>query len=235
MQNPGSGNILSGISLRQAALITGITYLLNPVTFAEFYAMPRVTDPSGVQTLANIAAHPQLFSAAVLSYFISLTEDVVIAWALYVLLAPVNRALSLLASWLQLIYAAVSLAAVSNLGLLYKLVMIPDYRERVTAAALPDQAELLVGAFRTGWNLALILFGFHLVLIGLLMARSSYLPRWLGWLLVLDGAAWVVNQLGIYLYPNAPLGFLNAFFLGELIFMVWLLGWGWRIKEPQVT
>ena len=233
MRNPGPGNFLSGISLRQAAVITGVTYLLNPVTFAEFYAMPRVTDPSGPVTVANITAHPQLFSAAILCYLFSLLGDVVIAWALYVLLAPVNRALSLLASWLQLTYAAISLAAVSNLGLLYKLLVIPDFRSRVSAAALPDQAELLVGAFRSGWNMALILFGFHLVLIGLLMARSSYLPRGLGWLLVLDGAAWVVNQLAPFLYPDAPLGFLSVFFLAELIFMVWLLGWGGRIKDPR--
>ena len=102
--------------------------------------------------------------------------------ALYVLLAPVNRALSLLASWLQLTYAAMSLAAVSNLGLLYRLVVLPDYHGWLSAAALPDQAQLLVGAFRSGWYLGLILFGFHLVLTGLLMARSSYLPRWwAGW------------------------------------------------------
>ena len=221
--------------MRQAAVIAGVAYLLNPVTFAEFYAMPRLVDTSGTQTVANIAAHPHLFSAAVLAYAFSLLGDVVIAWALYVLLAPVNRALSLLASWLQLTYAAISLAAVSNLSLLYKLVVIPDFHGRVTAAAMPDQAELLVGAFRSGWNLALILFGFHLVLIGFPMARSSYLPRWLGWLLVLDGAAWVVNQLGIYLYPDAPLGFLSVFFLAELIFMVWLLGWGWKVKEPRLA
>jgi hypothetical protein len=29
----------------------------------------------------------------------------------------------------------------------------------------------------------------------------------------------------------APLSFLNVFFFAELIFMVWLLGWGWRIQE----
>ena len=105
----------------------------------------------------------------------------------------------------------------------------------MTAAALPDQSELLIGAFRSGWHLALVLFGLHLVVIGFLMARSSYLPRWLGWLLVADGFAWIVNQLSVYLYPIAPLGFLNAFFLVELLFMAWLLGWGWRIKEPRLA
>ena len=233
MQNVDFGKRVSGLSLRQAAFITGITYLLNPVPFAEFYAMPHLSGSSGAQSVSNIAAHPHLFSAAVLSYFISLLGDVVIAWALYVLLAPVNRALSLLGSWLQLTYAAMSLAGVSNLGLLYRLVTLPEYRERVTAGALPDQAVLLVGAFRSGWNSALILFGLHLVIIGFLIARSTYLPRWLGWLLVADGFAWVVNELSVYLFPNAPLGFLMLFFLGELIFMVWLLGWGWRIKEPS--
>ena len=77
--------------------------------------------------MANITAHPHLLAVAVLCYFFWLLGDVVIAWALYVLLAPVNRALSLLASWLQLTYAAMSLAAVSNLGLLYRLVVLPDY------------------------------------------------------------------------------------------------------------
>ena len=66
-----------------------------------------------------------------------------------------------------------------------------------------------------------------------LIARSSYLPRWLGWLLFVDGWAWVLDSLSIYLYPDADLAFLKVFFAAELIFMVWLLGWGWRIREPR--
>lgn len=87
---------MSGLTLRQAALITGITYLLNPVTFAEGYAMPRLMVADASQTVINIVAHPHLFLSSVLSYFFSLLGDIVCAWTLYVLLAPVNRALSLL-------------------------------------------------------------------------------------------------------------------------------------------
>jgi hypothetical protein len=234
VQESDLANRVSGLTLRQAALIAGITYLLNPVTFAEAYAMPRLVVADASQTVANIAAHPHLFSAAVLSYFFSLLGDVVLAWTLYVLLAPVNRALSLLASWLQLTYAAVSLAAVSNLGLLYRLLVIPEYSGHVSVSSLPAQGVLLLGSFRSGWGLGLILFGLHLVLLGWLMARSSYLPRWLGWLLFADGWAWVVDRLSVYLFPNVSLGFLNVFFLAELVFMVWLLGWGWRIPEPTM-
>jgi hypothetical protein len=56
MQNLGSGSFVSGISLRQAAVIAGLAYLLNPVTYAEFHAMPRLVADSGMQTVANIAA-----------------------------------------------------------------------------------------------------------------------------------------------------------------------------------
>ncbi len=235
MQYHESGRFIGGLSLRRAAVVAGLAYLLNPVTFSQFYAMPRLAAASGLETVANITAHPHLFAAAVLCYFVSFLGDLVMAWALYVLLAPVNRALSLLASWLQLIYAAMSLAALSNLALLYRVVALAQYRRGVPFGALSGQAALLVDAFWSGWGLALILFALHLIVLGYLLARSRYLPRWLGWLLMADGLAWLVNQLGVYLYPNASLSFLDAFFAVELIFMVWLLGWGWRIKDPELA
>jgi hypothetical protein len=34
-----------------------------------------------------------------------------------------------------------------------------------------------------------------------------------------------------YFYPQAPMGFLNITELGEMVFMVWLLARGWRIRE----
>lgn len=234
MRYSEAASAVSGLSIRQAALVTGFTYLLNPVTFAEAYVMPHLVASDPIQTITNIAAHQHLFSAAVLSYAVSALGDVVIAWALYVLLAPVNRALALLGSLLQLTYAAAWLAAISHLGLLYRLVAIPDYSRHISAGELPLQALLLLGAFRSGWGLGLILFGLHLAVTGWLIARSTYLPRWLGWLLFVDGWAWVVDSLGIYLYPEVNLSFLKVLFAAELVFMVWLLGWGWRMPEPKL-
>ncbi len=127
----------SGLSLRQAALVAGLTYLLNPVTFAEAYVMPRLISADPAETVRNLTAHPHLFSAAVLSYLISAVGDVVMAWALYVLLQPINRALAMLGSVLQLVYAAAWLAALSNLGLIYRLVAVPAYARHTSAAELP--------------------------------------------------------------------------------------------------
>jgi hypothetical protein len=93
-----------GLTLRQAALVAGVAYVLNPVSFAEFSIYPKlVAANNAAQTVQNISAHLSLFAAAILCYIISFIGDVILAWALYVLLAPVNRALSLLASWCQLV------------------------------------------------------------------------------------------------------------------------------------
>jgi hypothetical protein len=71
--------------------------------------------------------------------------------------------------------------------------------------------------------------------LGGISLRSTYLPRWLGWLLFVDGWAWVLDSVSIYLFPGASLGFLRIFFGVELVFMVWLLGWRSRIRAPLVA
>ncbi len=73
-----------GLTLRQAALIVGFAYLLNPVPYAEFSIYPRLVIPGNVeQTATNIASHHGLFLVAIFCYLINFIEDIVIAWALY--------------------------------------------------------------------------------------------------------------------------------------------------------
>jgi hypothetical protein len=119
-------NRYEGITLRQAALVAGVAYLLNPVSYAEFSIYPKlVAANDAAQTVQNISAHLGLFAAAILCYIISFIGDVVTAWALYVLLAPVNRMLSLLAAWCQLVYAGGALCSVFSLLNVYHLLINP--------------------------------------------------------------------------------------------------------------
>lgn len=228
-----SGYRNDGLTLRQAAIIAGLAYLLNPVTYAEFTIMPKLVVAGHLeQTVANIAAHPGMFVTAVFCYLINFVEDIVIAWALYYLLAPVNRAVSLLAALFQLVYAAIALAGWFNLVAAYRMVTTPEYATAFGSGPLSAQVDLLLHAFRYDYATGLLLFAIHLLLIGGLIIRSTYIPKWLGVLLMIDGAAWIVANLRPYLYPSANLDFLFPVFLVELIFMVWLLIWGSRIPEP---
>jgi len=219
--------------LRQAAVIAGFFYLLSPVTTAEFSIMPKLVIPGNIeQTAQNIVAHRGMFVAAILCYLITFLEDVVIAWALYYLLAPVNRAASLLTAWFRLMYTAVALFGLLNLVTVFRLLHTPDYLTSFGSQQLHAQVNLLLHSFRYDWSMSLVIFGVHLVLLGYLIYRSGYIPRIIGILLVIDGLGWVIDSLQPYLYPNAHLGFLFITFFGELVFMLWLLIRGWKIREP---
>ena len=221
-----------GLTLRQAALVAGFGYLLSPVTFAEFQLYPKVVIPGNiVQTFTNINAHPQTFATIILCYLITFLEDIVLAWALFYLLAPVNRALSWLTAWFRLIYAAIVLVGLTNLIAAYHLATTSGYAASFGLVPVRAQVDLALHMFRYDWSFGLIVFGIHLVLLGYLIFRSHYVPWIIGILLVVDGAGWITDSLQPYFYPSANLGFLFVTFFGELIFMLWLLIAGWRLRE----
>ncbi|MGO9948810.1 MAG: DUF4386 domain-containing protein [Steroidobacteraceae bacterium] len=226
-------NQSTGMTVRQAAIVAGFAYLLNPVSYAEYSIYPKLVIPGNIeQTAANISAHGPLFVGAIFCYLISFTGDVVIAWALYFLLAPVNRSLSLLMAWFQLVYAAIAFYATLHLVAAYRLLSTPDYLAVFGAAPLHAQVLLLLRSFRYDWSMSLVLFGIHLVLLGYLIYRSRYIPRLLGILLVINGFGWMIDSLGPYVFPHADFGFTFVTFFGELLFMLWLLIRGWKIQEP---
>jgi hypothetical protein len=222
-----------GLTLRQAALIVGFAYLLNPVGFAEFSIYPKLVIPGNIeQTVTNIAAQPGLFAGMLLAYFVNFIEDIIIAWGLYFLLAPVNRALSALAAIFQLVYAAIAFVGIFNVATVYRMLTTPEYATVFSSSQLQAQVDLLLHSWRYNYTLVLVLFGIHLVLAGYLVFRSRYIPSWIGILLVINGLGYVVNGWKPYLYPNANLDYIFITWFGELVLMLWLLVWGWRIREP---
>jgi len=221
-----------GVAPGRAALIAGLGYLLMPAAFAEFYLLPKLIIPGNIeQTVLNIAGNPGHFVGAILCHLVTFILDVVIAWALYVLLAPVNRALSLLAAWFRLMYTAIGLFGLLNLVTVFRVLNAADYLAAFGNGPLHAQVKLLLGSFRYDWSMGLVIFGIHLCLVGCLVYRSRYIPRLIGILLAINGLGWVIDSLKPYLYPNAHLGFVFITFFGELIFMVWLLGWGRKLQE----
>jgi Domain of unknown function (DUF4386) len=224
-----------GVTLRQAALVAGAAYLLNPVSYAEFSVYPKlVAANNAAQTLQNISAHLSLFAVAILCYIISFIGDVVIAWALYVLLAPVNRGLSLLAAWCQLVYAAGALCSVFSLLNVYHLLVNPYYLSLFGSGQLQAQVWFQLHSFHSEWSVSLIIFGIHLVLLGYLVFRSGYIPWIFGVALFIAGLGWMIGGLGPFILPNTNFDFTFIAAIGELLFTLWLWIRGWKVREPAV-
>ncbi len=80
-------------------------------------------------------------------------------------------------------------------------------------------------------------WGLWLLPFGLLVVCSRFLPRWLGYWLLLDGSAWVVLSVTWFLAPNnadALFRYFQPAFMAEIAAMLWLLILGAK-EQPLVA
>ena len=223
-------------SLRTAALIAGIGLLIMAIAapFAELYAYPQLVVPGNAsETTQNIIANKTLFSSAIFGYLIAFLCDVLVAWALYLLLKPVNENLSMLTAWFRLVYTVIALVALLNLVTVLQLVNTSEASTLAQPDLLQAQIMFSIDAFRSHWYFGLLFFGIHLGLLGYVVFRSNYIPRILGILLVIAGLGYLLSNLKPFLFPTMNLDFAEYTFYGELIFMLWLLIRGPKIKESN--
>jgi len=173
-------------------------------------------------------ASPGLLRMGIAAFLVVVLLDVVVAWALYDLLAPVSQTGARLAAWFRVAYAAVYAVALAPLLSALRLTAELDYLTTLDPAILQAQVMLALNGFSNIWNLGLTLFGVHLLIVGALVMRSNTIPRWAGVAVAVAGLGYLVDTFGRLLLPTADLGFLMITFFGEALFMVWLLWHGLR-------
>ena len=144
-----------------------------------------------------------LFRLGILSMFLVIALDVVVAWALYQVFSPVSRGLALLAAWLRIVFAGVFLVAVGHLVGALRLLVSDEYRSVFSAGQLQAQALLQVNTFTDVWDSGLFLFGLHLLVLGYLAYKSRHVPRLLGVLLAIAGLGYVVDTFAVVLFEGS--------------------------------
>jgi hypothetical protein len=143
-----------------------------------------------------------LFRVGIVGWLIVILGDVVRAWALYVFLGPINKSLALLAVlWMLLHDAAL---AVAKICLALASDLLGD--ASVFADMAPQQMHsflmLLLGGHQYGFAIGLFFFSFHLLILGVLVFRSGYIPKILGVLLVVAFPGYLIDSAGIIVLPN---------------------------------
>ncbi|TMU57115.1 DUF4386 domain-containing protein [Flagellimonas algicola] len=218
-------------TLGKAALIAGLGLLLMTLTvpFAEFYIFPKLILDDAATTAENISKEKLLFTTSIFLHLITLLCDIVVAWALYLFLKPVQRYFSLLVAWFRLIYTAMYLVALTNL---VKILTLVHQYTSGTGTEVAQNMQFYVDAFRLEWSFGLVIFGVYLVLLGLLVFKATYVPKIFGLLLLIAGLGYVIHTLGAFVSPETNLDLLFFTFFGELVFMFWLLIKGRTLKEP---
>lgn len=194
---PSRAILLSGeVSSRKAALIAGIAYIVIFVLaiFANFFAIEGLVVPGdAATTTANIMESEGLLRAGLASFIVVFVLDVVIAWALHIVLRQINRDWSLLQAWLRVVGA--TLLGASLIFLYLVLQLVGGAARAFGLGQVEAQVMTYLSGFDFLWLIGLFCFGVHLIVVGYLFLRSGYAPKLLGYLLILAGAAYSIDTL----------------------------------------
>jgi hypothetical protein len=224
----------SNTSLRTAALVAGFALLVMVIAapFVELFAYPKLVVSDNVEkTIKNITDNKGLFVYVIFGYLLTFVCDIVVAWALYILLKPVNKQLSFLTALFRWVYTIIALIALLNLVTVFRILNTSDYSTLFQSNEVNTLIMFLLKSFKGSWYFGFVFFSIHLILLGYLVIKSSYVPGILGILLIITGLGYLLTTIKPYLFSNVNIDFARYTFYGELVFMLWLLIKGWSIKE----
>jgi len=216
---------------RRLARIGGLLYLLIILggLFAPFAVAPSgmMLGDAALPTATKILVSKPLYLFGGAAQLFVYACDIGVALVFYELLKPVSRTAALLATFFRLVFVAI--ASTNMLNHFAPLIFLSgaDFLRAFT----PDQLQVLALAFirlRTfGFDIALVFFGFHCILVGYLILRSTFLPRFLGAALAIGGVGYLTSILTsavppvirVHLFPYImlPAG------IAEISLTLWLI------------
>lgn len=243
--NGGIKKMETVYSLRKVSLIAGIGYAVIFLTgiFANFFVVESlVVQGDAVATLANITGNATQFRIGILSFIIMVVFDLILTWALYVFTKPLSTNLSLFAAWFRLVNCAIFGVALFNLFDVLTLIGNDAYLTSVSTEYIQSEVMRSLSAFSYTWLLGLVFFGVHLLALGALLFHSGNTPKFIGFLLFLAGAGYLIDSLAQFILPNYA-DYQTIFMMvvlipgvvGELSFTVWLLGKGGRNHRREAA
>jgi hypothetical protein len=188
------------------ARLAGVFFLLTIVggVVAQGFISERLIDlRDAAATASNILANRGLFQAGFTIYLIEMACQTVTAALFYRLLRPVSPWLALLMLLFEFLGIVIKTGArVFYIAPLW--ILDGQTAQGAMSAMMQTQLEslaiMLLKVNDNGAATALAFFGFSTLLMGWLIFRSTYLPRWLGVLGMISGIGWLT-----FLYP--PLGY----------------------------
>jgi hypothetical protein len=234
---------IAGVSLRRIALFAGIGYLVIFITgiFANFFVLENLlVQGDAVATVRNIAENELLFRIGIVSFIVMVIFDAVLAWALYILLKPVNRELSLLSAWLRLVNATIFGVALYNLISILNFLSDAEYLVSIGTDHLNASIMVFISAFDYTWLLGLVFFGIHLLVLGYLIVKSDYIPKFIGIFLLVASAGYLIDSFAHFMLSNYEdyesifsFAVIVPGVIGELSFTIWLLIKGRNIPDMK--
>jgi hypothetical protein len=189
-------------------------------------------------TVANIAAHQTLFQFGIASDLVGAVVLIFLTLAFYRLFKEVDRhQAALLVITGGILPAAISFASMTSAATLI-MVRGADYLNVFSEA----QRDALAYFFtRVSFDVTVgseILWGVWLFPMAILILKSRWFPRFLGWWLILNGIVYLVQSYVGMFMPDDYDTVTNYCFpvqLGEVAFVLWLLIMGAKERSAPTV
>lgn len=219
------------------ARVGGVLYLLIFIFAALSMGLQSklVVPGDAAATVSHISASLLQWRISVAAEMAMFTCDIPLAVIFYILLRPVNANLALLAAFFRFAEAVIGSAIVTLHAAPIVLLNGSAYFKSVDAQTLQSLALLAIKLYDYGFGIALVSFGFHCLLLGYLIYRSTYLPKLLGALLAVAGVCYVLNSFALIVAPGVAnytfIAMLISGFPAELGLCLWLIVFGVNVTK----
>ncbi len=225
-------------SIKNTARTAGLLYLAHFVAFfiadnGVHYTAVGPIDAGA--TASNMMASEWQFRIGYLSFILAAVFFLLAAWALYVLMKPVNRDLALLFVLLNLAGVVIQCSSLFfEFGaplLLSDAIFLEAYPEEQLQAL----AMLFLMVYKNGFMIAQIFLALWVLPLGYLVIKSGYLPRILGIFLLIDCLVLLIWVFQFFLFYPGNEGLsavcLAISFIAEGLLCLWLLIKGVNVEK----
>ncbi|GAB3012875.1 DUF4386 domain-containing protein [Cyclobacterium sediminis] len=184
-------------SKRTYGLIAGASILAMAIIamFSYGYVFEKLIvkgDP--IETFSNLKSSYTIFVAAIIGWAAILLLDVLVAWALHHFFKELNPRLSLLTAVLRIVY---------SVGLAYAILqLVPIVSLLGSSTERYGLVLMKIKSFELIWLKSLIIFGFHLIGLGFVVANINNNFNKFGYLIVFAGLCYVLLNLVKVTFPS---------------------------------
>ena len=230
---------LNSILLKKNARVTGILYLIIILSglFSELVVRSKLIDWSDAQATAhNIADNTFLFRLGFVSDLIMVMSDVAVALLFYLLLKPVNKGLSLLAAFFRL--AQATIIGLNLLNYFMPVLLLKNaIPNNFSSEQISSLSLLFLNAHSYGYLISGVFFGISCIILGYLIYKAAYFPKWLGGLVVAAGISYLIDCLVNFLFPecsaDSEMLVMTVAVVSELSLCLYLLIKGVRMHSTK--
>lgn len=228
---------LTGASPRPLARTAGALYLVNIVfgAFAIGVVPALLIVPGLAATAHNIETHQLLYRLSLAAHVVVTMTNVPMAVIFYDLFKVVSRRVALLDVFFTLVATAIEAAGLY--GQFTSLVLLDgkSYAGALPAAQLQALAHLPADLAPVNYSIYGAFYGLDILCVAYLVVKSTFLPRFIGVLLAVDGLAYLVSGFTSMLAPGVA-DHLNPWIalpspVGEGALCLWLLVAGVNVKR----